>query len=261
MKKSIFTVIAVFAILAMAFTTVNKEATVEPEQKMTAKEIIKKSENNFRGLSSKATMKMTVVRPKWSKTTSMKSWSLGDDYSMTLVTGPKSDKGTAFLKRDDEVWNWQPKIDRVIKMNPSMMSQGWMGSDLKNDDLVRESSIVKDYTHKLLKKVKYGEHICYKIQLTPKEDAAVVWGKILILIDTKHFLQLKTEFYDEDGELVNKFLGTKIKEMGGRTITTKMIIKPADEPKNRTILEYENIEFGVSLSEKFFTIQNMKKVK
>lgn len=256
MKKSIFSVIAVFAILAMAFTTVN-----ERKGDLTATEIIKKSEQNFRGKSSKMTMKMTIVRPKWKRTTTMKSWALGDDYSMTLVTGPASDKGTAFLKRNKEIWNWQPKIDRVIKMPPSMMSQGWMGSDLKNDDLVRESSIVKDYNHKLLKKVKYGEHICYKIELTPKENANIIWGKVLILIDTKHFLQLKTEFYDEDNELVNKFLGSNIKTMGGRTITTKMTIKPADEPQNKTILEYQNIEFDVNIKESFFTIQSMKNIK
>lgn len=256
MKKIILSAIAVFAILAMAFTTVN-----EPKGDLTATQIIKKSEQNFRGTSSKMTMKMTIVRPKWKRTTTMKSWALGDNYSMTLVTGPARDKGTAFLKRKNEIWNWQPKIDRVVKMPPSMMSQGWMGSDLKNDDLVRESSIVTDYTHKLLKKVKYGENICYKIQLTPKKGANVIWGKVLILIDTKYFLQLKTEFYDEDNYLVNTFLGTNIKKMGGRTITTKMTIKPADEPKNRTILEYQNIEFNVKLNESFFTVQNMKKVK
>jgi outer membrane lipoprotein-sorting protein len=260
MKKIIFSSIVVFALLAMAFTTID-ESEKSPEQNLTAKEIIKKSEQNFRGLSSHAKMKMTIVRPKWERTTTMESWNLGDDYSMTLVTGPARDKGMAFMKRGKEIWNWQPKIDRVIKMPQSMMSQGWMGSDLKNDDLVRESSIVKDYDHKLLKKVKYGTHICYKIEMTPKENAAVVWGKILILIDTKYFLQLKTEFYDEDDYLVNKFLGTNIKEMGGRMITTKMIVKPADEPNNRTILEYEDIQFEVKLKESFFTIQNIKKLR
>lgn len=240
----------------MAFIPINKQ-----QNDLTATAIIKKSEENFRGNSSEMQLKMTVVRPKWRRTTTMKSWSLGSNYSLTLVTGPKSDKGTAFLNRDKSVWNWQPKIGRVIKMNSSMMSQGWMNSDLKNDDLMRESSIVRDYEHKLLKKVKYGKNICYKLELTPKENANVVWGKILILIDTEYFLQLKTEFYDEDGYLVNKFLGTNIKEMDGRMITTKMIVKPADEPENQTILEYEIIKFGIDLDESFFTIQNMKRLR
>jgi outer membrane lipoprotein-sorting protein len=256
MKKITFTAIALFAIIAMAFTIKNIE-----QNDLTATEIIKKSENNLRGTSSKISMKMTIVRPKWKRTTTMKSWSLGDDFSMTLVTGPASDKGTVFLKRDKEIWNWQPKIDRAIKMPPSMMSQGWMGSDLKNDDLVRESSIVKDYEHELIGKVKYGDNICYKIQLIPKENANIIWGKVLVLIDAKYFLQLKTEFYDEDNYLVNTFLGSNIKQMGGRTITTKIIVKPADEPENQTILEYESIEFGVKLEESFFTVQNMKKLR
>ena len=109
----------------------------------TATEIIKTADQRARGItSSVGEMKMTIVRPTWSREISIKSWSKGSEYSLMLITAPARDKGAAFLKRDQEIWNWQPSIDRAIKLPPSMMMQSWMGSDFTNDDLVRESSIV-----------------------------------------------------------------------------------------------------------------------
>ena len=115
-----------------------------------AREIIQRAEDKLRGASSFSEMKMTVVRPDWSREVTMKSWSIGRDFSLILITGPARDKGVAFLKREREIWNWQPTIDRTIKMPPSMMMQSWMGSDFTNDDLVRESSILRDYNHELV---------------------------------------------------------------------------------------------------------------
>ena len=117
-----------------------------------ATEIIRQAEDKLRGSSSYSEMKMTIVRPDWSREVRMKSWNVGSALSLTLITGPARDKGTAFLKREREIWNWQPTIDRTIKMPPSMMMQSWMGSDFSNDDMVQQSDPVKDFTHKLLKK-------------------------------------------------------------------------------------------------------------
>ncbi|MCB0644033.1 MAG: outer membrane lipoprotein-sorting protein, partial [Phaeodactylibacter sp.] len=171
------------------------------------KEIIRKSEDKLNGKTAQGTMKMTIVRPTWKREMTMKTWSKGQEYSMVLITGPARDKGTAFLKRGKEMWNWQPSIDMEIKLPPSMMSQSWMGSDFTNDDLVSQTSIVDDFDHKLLGSETVNGMDCYKIELIPHEDAAVVWGKILMWVEKNEYLQLKTEFYDEDGYLVNTMLG------------------------------------------------------
>ena len=142
-----------------------------------------------------------------------------------------------------------------------MMSQSWMGSDFTNDDLSNQSSIIVDYDHKKLGKIKLYDRECYMIELKPKPDAPVVWGKILVWVDTKDYLQLKTEFFDEDNMLVNTMRGTEIKTMNGRTVTTRMDIIPADEPGNKTIMIYNDIQFDVKLNDSFFSVQNMKKVR
>lgn len=179
-----------------------------------ATEIIRKANDRMQGESNQAEMVMKIVRPDWSREITMKSWARGTDYSLVLITAPARDQGTSFLKRKNELWNWQPTIDRVIKMPPSMMMQSWMGSDFTNDDLVRQSSIVQDYTHELLKDTIIEGRDAWKIELIPKENAPVVWGKIEAYIGKGDYNQLLFKYFDEDGFLVNTMILSQIKEMG-----------------------------------------------
>jgi outer membrane lipoprotein-sorting protein len=109
-----------------------------------ATEIIRKMDDKLQGKSNKSEMKMTIVRPKYTRTIAFKNWSLGRDYFLTYVTAPSKDKGMVSMKYQKEMWSYTPSINRMIKLPPSMMSQGWMGSDYTNDDLVKQSSIVND---------------------------------------------------------------------------------------------------------------------
>lgn len=226
-----------------------------------ALEIVKKSDEKMQGNSNTSEMKMSIIRPDWKRDITMKGWSLGNEYSLILITGPARDKGQAFLKRKNEMWNWQPSIDRVIKLPPSMMMQSWMGSDFTNDDLVKESSIVEDYTHELKGDSVIQGRAVYKIEMTAKPDAPVVWGKVVAYIDKKEYNQLLVKYYDEDDELVNTLILSDIKEIGGRVLPTKLEMIPADHPKQKTVIEYQNLEFDVGLKEDFFSLQNMKRVR
>lgn len=246
----------IFSLMILLFVAISGYS-----QTLTGKEIIQKMDANAYGGRIASSMKMTIIRPTWTRTMEVKSWSDGNKYSLILITSPAREKGITYLKREKEMWNFQPSIDRTIKMPPSMMMQSWMGSDFKNDDLVRQSSIVEDYTHKLLGKETIEGRECYKVELTPKEDAPVVWGKVIAWIDVKDFLQLKAEFYDEDGELVNTMLGKDIKTLGGRTLPAKLELIPANEKGNKTVMEYISLEFNAKFETDFFSTQNMKRVR
>jgi len=227
-----------------------------------ATSIIRKADEKVRGTStSYGEMTMTIVRPAWSREIGFKSWSKGSDQALILITAPARDKGTVFLKRNREMWNWRPAIDRTIKMPPSMMMQSWMGSDFTNDDLVKESSAVNDYTHKLLGSEKIEGYDCWKLELIPKPNAPVVWGRILSWVEKKEYLQLRTEFYDEDGRLVNTMIGSEVKNIGGKLLPTLLTMTPADEPGHRTEIRYRDLVFDRPLDEKFFTEQNMRRVQ
>jgi outer membrane lipoprotein-sorting protein len=146
-------------------------------QTFSATDIVRKADEKFNGeKSGYSVMTMTIIRPTWQRTVGFKSWSLGDDYALTFITSPAREKGQSFLKRGSEMWSWNPAISRLIKLPPSMMSQGWMGSDYTNDDILRESSVVNDYTHSLELEEPIDDRQCYKIKLTAKEEADVLWG-------------------------------------------------------------------------------------
>lgn len=232
------------------------------QNSISAKEIIKKADEVMKGVkSTKAEMIITTVRPKWSRTMKMKTWSQGTKLSMILFTSPVKDKGTSFLMKGKEVWNWIPSIERTIKLPPSMMMQSFMGTDFTNDDLVKQSSIVEDYDHKIIGEATIEGRKCYKIEMIPHEDAAVVWGKIIVWITHDNYFQLKVNFYDEDDELVNVMKAYDIKKMGGKLLPAKMEITPLDKKGQKTIMEYISIEFDIPFKDNFFTVQNMKRLK
>jgi outer membrane lipoprotein-sorting protein len=224
-------------------------------------EIIKRSDEKMRGDSDYSEMKMTIVRPTWKREVSMKAWAMGLDYSIILIISPARDKGSAFLKRKSEIWNWQPSIDRVIKLPPSMMMQSWMGSDFTNDDLVKESSILNDYTHTLVADTVVNGRDSYIIKLIPNEDAAVVWGKIFTYIDKQTYNQMIVKYYDEDDYLVSTMILSEEKDIGGRFLPTKLEMIPAENPRQKTVIEYTVREFNKPINAGFFSLQNMKRIK
>lgn len=226
-----------------------------------AMEIVRKSDELIRAKSSCGEMRMEVIKPDWSREMVMKVWSLEPDYSLVLITVPAKDKGTVTLKRQKEVWNWIPSVHRVIKIPPSMMMQSWMGSDFTNDDLVRQSSMVTDYTHTLVGEEEIAGYLCYKIEFTPKEEAGVVWGKILAWISKEGYLQLRVDYFDEDMILIKSMIGSQIKLMGGRIIPTHWEMIPNDTPNQKTVMDYQSLEFNIDLDESFFSQKNMKLVR
>jgi len=226
-----------------------------------AKEIIKKSDELIKSKSSYAEVSMTIIKTDWSRTVGMKMWALEPDYAIIYITEPARDKGTVTLKRKKEVWNWIPTAQKVIKIPPSMMLQSWMGSDFTNDDLVKESSLINDYSHTIAGEENFNGYDCYKIESIPKPDAGVVWGRLLTWIAKEEFFQLKVEFYDEDDFIVKSYLGSDIKELGGRTIPVHWEMVPVDRPGEKTIFDYHEIEFNYNVKESFFSEQNMKRVR
>jgi len=250
LKKTIL-----FIVLYTISTFINVEA-----QTLTAKEIIKKADDKGRGLTSQGEMTLTIIRPDWTRSVTLKSWQKGTDYAIILITSPAKDKGQVFLKIKTDMWNWIPSIEKMIKIPPSMMMQSWMGSDFTNDDLVKESSIVTNYSHKLLDKDSIRGQLCYKIELTPLADAAVTWGKVIMWITVNGFNQWKTEFYNEDMELINVMNAYNLKKMGDREIPTKLEILPVANKGYKTVLETNSIVFNKPISDDFFSQQNMKKL-
>jgi outer membrane lipoprotein-sorting protein len=226
-----------------------------------AREIVKKADERAKGKTSVSTITIQTIRPKWTREMTVKSWTKGNDWVIILVTAPARDKGVVYLKRKKEVWNWIPAIERNIKLPPSMMSQSWMGTDFTNDDLVKEASVVEDYNHSIVGDTVIENRFCYKIQMLPKPQAAVVWGKLLMCIDKKDYLMLHVEYFDEEGKLINTMFASDIKLLGGKLLPARLEMIPNEKKGNKTVLIYNALQFDKPIEDNFFTTQNMPKVQ
>jgi len=225
------------------------------------REIIRRMDENMRGNASYSEMTMEVVRPRYTREVSMRSWTLGEDYALIYVTAPARDQGTAFLKRGNEIWNYQPNIDRTVKMPPSMMSQSWMGSDFTNDDLVNASSLVDDYTHRFLGEEDVDGHMSYIIEMIPTPENPVVYEKIIQYVSKDYYLPVRTENYDERDQLVNTIHFREIKTMGGRPRPIIMEVIPEDQANRRTVITTHAADFNIDVSERFFSIENLTEIQ
>ncbi len=227
----------------------------------TANEIVVKADLKMRGQSSYTEMTMQIIRPTWTRSMSMKAWTKDQDYSLVLVTAPAQDKGSSSLKRFKEMWNWVPNIERIIKIAPSMLGQSWMGSDFTNDDLINQSSIVVDYTHKLIKEENFDKTLCWVIEATPKPNAPVVWGKQVIWISKGEYNMRKVEYYDEFEDLINTMSTFDVKILGGRKIATRQEMLPADKPDQKTVLLFHKAQFDFDIPFEFFSQKNMRDLR
>lgn len=222
-----------------------------------AQAIIKKLEKNLRGNYMYSTMSMEVTSKRGKRMVKIESWSEGNDKSFIKILYPKKDKGITFLKIDNQMWQYIPKIERTIKIPPSMMLQSWMGSDFTNDDMVKESSLEEDYNTKLLSK----KGNAATLELIPKEDAPVVWGKIIIDVDLKNAVPVKEIFYDDMMKKVRVMTFSNIEQHGTHRVPMVMELKPleASKKKNRTKVIFEKVNFDTKIDPSYFTKHALKR--
>jgi len=233
-----------------------------PSQELTAKEIVKKMDELLRGNTSYFKMRMIIYNPDWSRPRELEMYgyeSRKEEKAFIRITAPARDRGTGFLKIGYNLWMYIPRTERVMKIPPSMMHQSWMGSDFTNDDLVRESSVVEDYEHKILKVEEHPEKgKVYLLELTPRPGAVVVWGKILLWVWDQGYIPLKEQFFDEEGRLVNEMLFSEIKEVEGRKIPTKWEMRSMTKPGHKTVIYLEDMKFDLKIEPIIFTEKNLK---
>ena len=222
--------------------------------------LVQEAVNYYRGSASIAVVDMTIHRPTWERTMTLKAWTKGQKYSIFTIISPPKDEGNGTLKRGSEMWTYNPKINRVIKLPPSMMSQAWMGSDFSNNDLAKSDSILEDYTHTLSGTEMSDGKKVYVTRSMPKPGAPVIWGMQSLKIREDYIL-LSEEFYDEDFKLVKAMTGSEIKMLGGRLFPKVWKMQKAGVTDEYTLLVYQELTFEDTLPDRLFTISSLKTLR
>lgn len=222
-----------------------------------AKALVNKAVDHLRGKTSRCRVTMIIHRPGWERKMTIKAWTKGLRNSIFWIMEPPRDKGNGTLKKGSEMWVYNPKINRVIKLPPSMMSQSWQGSDFSNNDIAKSDSIIDDYTHRLIRTETHEGKTVYVIRSLPKPGAPVVWGMQELKIREDDIL-LSQEFFDEDKQPVKKLVMEKIARMGGRLYPVKWKMSKAGATDEYTVLDYDSLEFDVDVSDRMFTVSSLK---
>ena len=228
--------------------------SISAQSDETAVNLLKKIDELYRSDNSISTMKMSIVTPNWQRTLEMQSWTIGMDDTFIRILSPKKDRGVATLKKGREMWNYFPKINKVIKVPPSMMMGSWMGSDFTNDDLVREVSLVKEYH---VEQKDQGDN--HQLILIPKESTVTVWARIEILVKKETLLPIEQSYFNERGEKVRSMYFSDIREFSGKKLPSKMSMIPHNKKDHKTVIEYVELEFNTTMDVDIFTLRNLKK--
>jgi outer membrane lipoprotein-sorting protein len=226
---------------------------------LTGEEVVQKTFDNMRGKSSISIVKMSIHRNDWHRSVLMTIWTLGETESLFTITKPVKDAGNGTLKKGPRMWIFNPKVNRVIKLPPSMMSQSWMGSDFSNNDLAKTDSLIKDFKHELKGSIELQGKTIYRITCIPEPDAPVVWGMLKLEI-SEDMLLLREEFYDEDLKLVKTMANDDVREIGGKLFPCRWKMWKAGSDEEYTMLEYQTLEF-TRLPKTIFSLQNLKNPK
>jgi len=226
----------------------------QPGSQAAAEALLKKIDELYRSSSSQSHMTMEIVTPNWQRTLELQAWTRSMDDTFIQVLAPKKDRGVATLKLKREMWNYFPKINKVIKVPPSMTMGSWMGSDFTNDDLVREVSLVEDYFVTLDDS---GEHL--RLTLVPREQTVTVWAKIVIEVSRQQLLPVSETYYNEKDVAVRVMTFTDIKTFSGRQMPSVMTMTPLNKSGHKTVIRYDQLQLDVAVDDAIFTLRNLQK--
>ena len=248
MFKTFLTIIFIFVI----FSNYVNASNLDPEK------ILDGVDDLYRSNASYGILTLSVTTVNWQRTLTLEQWSKDEDKSLFKILKPKKEKGLATLRVDKNVWNYMPKVKRVVKIPSSMMSSSWMGSHFTNDDLVKQSRMAEDYTFSITFEGIQDDEEVVEITCIPNKEAAVVWGKVEVVVYADDYIPLRMIYYDEDLLLSRTLEFTNIQKMDGKMIPTLMSMIPADESGESTTVKWEEIQFDVAIDDEFFSLRKLQ---
>lgn len=220
--------------------------------------VMERIDDMYRGRKSHGVMEMQVQTKHWTRSLTLESWSLGREFSLVRILAPKKEQGTATLKANRDLFTYLSNTGRTIKITAGMMGGSWMGSHFTNDDLVQVSRLSDDYDVKLVFNGEDKGVKVYRFALTPKPSAKVVWGRVETTVRADDLTPIQSTYYGEDGKPVREMASSEIREIDGKRLPMKMVMRPLDGSGEFTQVTWQKLDFGASLDEGFFSLQRLK---
>lgn len=228
---------------------------------LNATDIVRRSDRLMRGDSRSGTYSMEIITRRWERELTLLVHSLGSDKMFIRILSPAKEAGIGTLRIKNEMWNYLPTVEKTIKIPPSMMLRPWMGSDFANDDLVKESSIVNDYTHHIIGREDIDGESVLKIEFIPKPDAPVIWGKLYHWIRENDFVPLKEEYYSEKGKAIKVLEYSDIGQVSDRVIPRTWTMKSLTKEGHSTTIKLLDVTYNQPIDDAIFSMAHLRSVQ
>lgn len=251
MKRIVLLGIVVFLTVLVPMTVAAQSGQPEIEA------VISAIDELYRHDTSHSIMEMEIETPHWSRTLKLEAWSEGMDKTFIRILEPQKERGMGTLRIDNEMWNYLPKTNKVMKIPPSMMMGSWMGSDFKNNDLVKEFTFFEDYTFEYTEVEDPRDDLLY-IKAVPKAGRPIVWGWVILAVEKESILPVWQKYYAEDGELMRIMRYKDVRSFGDERIPAEMELIPQNKEGHRTVLRYLEAEFDVPIQSAVFSLRKLR---
>ena len=221
-------------------------------------DVLDRIDDLWRGDSSEGVMTMAIVTDRFSRTLKMQMWTKGKEQTLVRILEPKKEKGVSTLRNGNEMWNYLPKVKRTVKLNSSMMSKSWLGSDFTYDDFIKESRMRDDYSYEITFFGESGGSNQIELTCVPHEDSAVVWGKVVLHVLAQDLMPTRIEYFDEDMELARVMEFSDVRMFGSRKLPGRMVVSRPDKPGQSTTIDYVDLAFDIDVPDSTFSLRNLK---
>ncbi len=233
------------------------ESSFLKDGELNLNKVVEYFEDLYRSDSSTSKATLTITRPRRTRVVKINSWTKGKKKALMIITHPVKEKGMATLKVDKNLWNYMPRINRTIRIPPSMMMASWMGTDMTNDDLVKETSFRDDYTFSLVGPSTKPKG--WTILFTAKKGVVGLWKRFELVVSPDGKLPLTARYFDRKDRLARTIVWDQVKEFDGKRLPARMTLTPNDKEGHKTVMVYEELEFNVKIPERTFSLTNLER--
>ncbi|MFA5910525.1 MAG: outer membrane lipoprotein-sorting protein [Vicinamibacterales bacterium] len=212
----------------------------------------------YRSKSSIARIQIDVTSPRSSRSIRVKAWTRGEEHVLVVIEAPPREAGTATLRVGNNLWNHLPRIARTIRVPPAAMLGSWMGTDFTNDDLVKESSLRKDFNARIDRRS--DAPAGWWLALEVKPGVVGRWARIDILVSDDR-LPVEERHFDRKGRLARTMRFDEVRMLGGRRLPARIEMVPTDTQGQKTEMRYLEVQFDVPLPDDTFSLSRLEQVK
>ena len=247
---------ALLLALAIGSTELSRAGAAVEAADLTAEEIVARMDANAYMASAHLVAKLVIRAGSREITKQMEGWVVGNQKAMVTFLNP-GDRGTKYLKLGDELWMFFPDAEDLVKISGHMLKQGMMGSDFSYQDALESEKMGELYEFKLAGVETYDGARCYVLEATALPGKQVSYPKRKIWVDCKKFVARREELYAASGKLLKVSRVEEVKEKGGRTYASRVVMEDKLKRGSSTILIIEQVEFDLKIPDDMFSLRNL----